>query len=240
MKLIVGLGNPGPEYAKTRHNAGFVVLDRLADTHAKGVGGGAIPKSRFQAMTVEADIGSEKCVFMKPMTFMNLSGRAVSEAIRFFKLQPATDLLVVVDDFYLPVGSIRIREAGGTGGHNGLSSIDQALGNGLYPRVRVGVGERPSGGKPANWDQADYVLSKFADDEWSDMQPAFDRAAKASETFVRRGLAAAMNEFNGNAEAHRARQAGKVGPDGAKPAPGAASNQNPSPASSQASSQKVE
>lgn len=237
MKLIVGLGNPGPEYARTRHNAGFMVMDRLADTHAKG----AIPKSRFQAMTVEADLGSERCVFMKPITFMNLSGRAVGEAIRFFKLQPATDLLVVVDDFYLPVGAVRIREAGGTGGHNGLSSIDQALGNGLYPRVRVGVGERPSGGKPANWDQADYVLSKFAEDEWSEMQPAFDRAAKASETFVRRGLAAAMNEFNGNAEAHRARQASKAGPDGAKSAPGpVASSQTTSQSSTQAPSQKAE
>lgn len=229
MKLIVGLGNPGPEYARTRHNAGFMVVDRLADTHAKG----AIPKSRFQAMTVEADIGTEKCVFMKPITFMNLSGRAVSEAIRFFKLQPATDLLVVVDDFYLPVGAVRIREAGGTGGHNGLSSIDQALGNGLYPRVRVGVGERPSGGKPANWDQADYVLSKFAEDEWSEMQPAFDRAAKASETFVRRGLAAAMNEFNGNAQAHRERQASKVSPDGPRPASSPSPNQSSTPSSIQ-------
>lgn len=233
MKLIVGLGNPGPEYTRTRHNAGFVVVDRIADTHAKGAGGGAIPKSRFQAMTVEAEIGSEKCVFMKPMTFMNLSGRAVSEAIRFFKLQPATDLLVIVDDFYLPVGSVRIREAGGTGGHNGLSSIDQSLGNGLYPRVRVGVGERPNGGKPANWDQADYVLSKFADDEWSEMQPAFDRAAKATESFVRRGLAAAMNEFNGNAEAHRSRQASKASPDSPRGASGP-SSQN------QSQSQKVE
>jgi len=237
MKLIVGLGNPGPEYARTRHNAGFLVMDRLADTHAQG----AIPKSRFQAMTVEADVGSERCVFMKPITFMNLSGRAVSEALRFFKLQPATDLLVVVDDFYLPVGAVRVREAGGTGGHNGLSSIDQALGNGLYPRVRVGVGERPSGGKPANWDQADYVLSKFAEDEWSEMQPAFDRAAKASETFVRRGLAAAMNEFNGNAEAHRARQQSKVGQNGAKPASGPAnSSQTPNQSFTQPSSQKAE
>lgn len=240
MKLIVGLGNPGPEYARTRHNAGFLVMDRLADTHAKGVGGGAIPKSRFQAMTVEAEIGSEKCVFMKPMTFMNLSGRAVSEAIRFFKLQPATDLLVVVDDFYLPVGSVRIREAGGSGGHNGLSSIDQALGNGIYPRVRVGVGERPNGGKPANWDQADYVLSKFAEDEWSEIQPAFDRAAKASETFARRGLAAAMNEFNGNAQAHRERQASKVSPDSPRSASGPSPNQTNSQSSTQSTFKKAE
>ncbi|MBS0189199.1 MAG: aminoacyl-tRNA hydrolase [Planctomycetes bacterium] len=230
MKLIVGLGNPGPEYARTRHNAGFLAVDRLADTHARS----AIPKSRFQAMTVEADIGSERCVFMKPMTFMNLSGRSVSEAIRFFKLQPTTDLLVLVDDFYLPVGSVRIREAGGTGGHNGLSSIDQALGNGLYPRVRIGVGERPSGGKPPNWDQADYVLSRFAEEEWSELQPALDRAAKASETFVNRGLAAAMNEFNGNAEAHRARQAAKANPE---KAPHASPVQQ---ATNQPSSKKVE
>lgn len=221
MKLIVGLGNPGSEYTRTRHNAGFMVIDRLAEAHGKG----AIPKSRFQALTVEADVGNERCVFMKPVTFMNLSGRAVGEAVRFFKLQPQRDLLVVVDDFYLPVGAVRIREAGGTGGHNGLSSIDQALGNGLYPRVRVGVGEKPNGGKPPQWDQADYVLSQFTEGEWVELQPALDRAAKATETYVRRGLPAAMNEFNGNAEAHRARQNSRPGSEGATPAPGSASNQ---------------
>lgn len=236
MKLIVGLGNPGSEYARTRHNAGFMAVDRLAESHARGV----TAKSRFSSLTVEADIGSERCVFMKPVTYMNISGRAVGEAVRFFKLQPEKDLLVLVDDFYLPVGAVRIREAGGTGGHNGLSSIDQALGNGIYPRVRVGVGERPNGGKPANWDQADYVLSKFAEDEWSEMQPAFDRAAKASETFVRRGLAAAMNEFNGNAQAHRERQASKVSPDSPRSASGPSSNQTNSQSSTQSTFKKAE
>lgn len=234
MKLIVGLGNPGSEYAMTRHNAGFMVVDRLADTHARG----AIPKSRFQAMTVEADLGTERCVFMKPVTYMNLSGRAVGEAVRFFNLQTTSDLIVVVDDFYLPVGSVRIREAGGTGGHNGLESIDQALGNRLYPRVRVGVGQQPNGGKPENWDQADYVLSRFSEPEWTDLQPALDKAAKASEAFVRRGLAAAMNEFNGNAQAHRARQASKPTPDGRAPTSGSPSDS--SKATKAPSDQKAE
>ena len=144
---------------------------------------------------------------------MNLSGRAVAEAIRFFKLVPATDLLVIVDDLYLPVGSVRLREAGGSGGHNGLSSIDSNLGSGVYPRVRVGVGERKadgSGGKPANWDQADYVLSNFREDEWPDLQTAIDKAARAACSFANAGLARAMNQFNGDAESHRARQAAKA------------------------------
>ncbi|MBS0192127.1 MAG: aminoacyl-tRNA hydrolase [Phycisphaerales bacterium] len=224
MKLIVGLGNPGSEYARTRHNAGFMAVDRLAESHARGV----TAKSRFSSLTVEADIGSERCVFMKPVTYMNISGRAVGEAVRFFKLQPEKDLLVLVDDFYLPVGAVRIREAGGTGGHNGLSSIDQALGNGLYPRVRIGVGERPSGGKPPQWDQADYVLSQFGEEEWSELQPALEKAAKAAEVYVRRGLPAAMNEFNGNAEAHKARQSSRSNtPNTGAPQAGTAQSSTP-------------
>ena len=112
-KLIVGLGNPGSQYTKTRHNAGFMVIDRLAETHAKG----AIPKARFKAVTIDAELkgpqGTERCVLMKPTTYMNLSGQAVGEAIRFFKLQPSTDLLVLVDDFYLPVGAVRIGRING-------------------------------------------------------------------------------------------------------------------------------
>ncbi|MFN9976215.1 MAG: aminoacyl-tRNA hydrolase [Phycisphaerae bacterium] len=198
MKLIVGLGNPGSEYTRTRHNAGFMVIDRLAETHAKG----AIPKARFKAVTIDAELkgpqGPERCVLMKPTTYMNLSGQAVGEAIRFFKLQPSTDLLVLVDDFYLPVGAVRIRDAGGSG---------------VYPRVRIGVGEKPSGGKPANWDQADYVLSAFREDEWADLQPALETAAKAVEVFATSGLTKAMNQFNGGAAAHQARQASRPKPE---------------------------
>jgi len=213
MKLIVGLGNPGSEYTRTRHNAGFMVIDRLAETHAKG----AIPKALFKAVTIDAELkgpqGTERCVLMKPTTYMNLSGQAVGEAIRFFKLQPSTDLLVLVDDFYLPVGAVRIRDAGGSGGHNGLSSVDSNLGSGVYPRVRIGVGEKPSGGKPANWDQADYVLSAFREDEWADLQPALETAAKAVEVFATSGLTKAMNQFNGGAAAHQARQASRPKPE---------------------------
>src|SRR5262245_41054831 len=123
MKLIVGLGNPGPQYAKTRHNAGFMAVDRVYARH----GGGQPVKSRFQAATAEATIGGEKCMLLKPTTFMNRSGQSVAEALRFFKLDPAADLLVVVDEVYLPTGTIRMRPGGGTSGHNGMENIQQLL-----------------------------------------------------------------------------------------------------------------
>ncbi len=192
MKLLVGLGNPGREYDKTRHNAGFMVVDRLVARFAPGV----TAKARFQAVSYEAPVGSEKVLFLKPTTYMNRSGPAVAEALGFYKLDPRADLMVVVDDFYLPVGSVRIRPGGGTGGHNGLESLRGSLGTDDYPRLRVGVGERPSGGKPAHFDQADYVLSRFSDDEWSELEPALDKAAKAAELFVGSGLDAAMNFAN--------------------------------------------
>ena len=124
MKLIVGLGNPGLQYDKTRHNAGFLVVDALAARHASG----QIPKSRFNAVTLDAHIGAEKVLLMKPTTYMNLSGKSVGEAVRFFKLEPSEDLIVIVDDIALPVGHTRVRKNGGSGGHNGLSDIDRVLG----------------------------------------------------------------------------------------------------------------
>ena len=192
MKLIVGLGNPGNDYSRTRHNAGFMVVDRLMSKHA----GGVIPKSRFQGVTIDASIAGEKCVLLKPTTFMNLSGQSVGEAVRFFKIDLATELLIIVDELYLSIGSIRLRASGGSGGHNGLIDIQRALGTDSYPRLRVGVGVGSNGGKPSHMDQADFVLSRFAPDEAAHLGPALDRAADASECFVSKGLAATMNAFN--------------------------------------------
>lgn len=187
MKLVVGLGNPGAQYDATRHNAGFFVVDELAARHSAGM----VPRSRFNAVTLDAMIGSEKCLLMKPTTFMNLSGRSVGEAVRFFKLDPAEDLVVIVDDIALPVGHIRVRKSGGSGGHNGLSDIDRVLGGADYPRVRVGVGEVP---KLMN--QADWVLSKFMEEERDDVRRAVKEAADATEHLLDQGVVSAMNAFN--------------------------------------------
>lgn len=195
MKLVVGLGNPGTQYANTRHNVGFMVVDRLVSRHAPG----QIAKGQFNASLHEASIGGERTLLAKPTTFMNLSGRCVAEAVGFYKLDPAVDLLVVVDDLYLPTGKLRFRPGGGDGGHNGLADVQRALGRDTYPRLRIGVGrEQPEGGtgKPAFMDQADFVLSRFGEDERGAVDAAVDRAADAVEAFVAQGLATAMNKFN--------------------------------------------
>lgn len=191
MKLIVGLGNPGRQYERTRHNAGFMAADALVRAHAP-----AVPvRAKFQADVVETDIGAERCLVMKPMTYMNRSGSSVGEALRFYKLDPRADLLVITDDIYLPLGHLRLRPEGGSGGHNGLIDVARALGADAYARLRIGVGEKPS-----FMDQADYVLSRFTEDEWPVIEKAAQRAAEAAVTFVREGLNTAMNRFNGSGE----------------------------------------
>lgn len=192
MKLIVGLGNPGAQYTRTRHNAGFLVVDRLAAKH----GDGGVPKTRFQSVALDAAIDGEKCLLLKPTTFMNRSGQAVGEAVAFFKLDPYQDLLVVVDDLYLPVGAVRLRPGGGTGGHNGLADIQRALGGDMYPRLRVGVGMLPDGGKPPEFNQADYVLSRFSDEEEPLFDSGVEAAWKGAALWASKGLAAAMNTIN--------------------------------------------
>ncbi|MEM7755654.1 MAG: aminoacyl-tRNA hydrolase [Planctomycetota bacterium] len=187
MKLIVGLGNPGVQYEQTRHNAGFMVVDELASRHAVG----SIARARFQAATLDAHIGGEKCLLMKPTTFMNLSGRCVGEAVRFFKLEPAEDVLVLTDDVALPVGTIRLRAKGGSGGHNGLSDIDRVLGGEPYARLRVGIGQTPK-----QMVQADWVLSKFTEGERGDLKRSVSEAAEATASWVDHGIEKAMNAFN--------------------------------------------
>lgn len=148
MKLIVGLGNPGPEYARTRHNVGFEAIDRLA---RRCGGASALPRGRFSALTLEAEIEGERVLLLKPTTFMNRSGRAVAEAIGFFKMNATSDLIVIADDIDLPCGTIRVRGDGGAGGHNGLSDILSALGMPDWSRCRIGID------KPGVIAQAEYV-----------------------------------------------------------------------------------
>ncbi len=187
MKLIVGLGNPGPEYTRTRHNAGFMVVDRLAERHAMG----QTPRSKFHAMILEANIKGEKCVLMKPTTYMNRSGMALAEAARFYKLAPAQDVLVIVDEAALSTGTIRVRAEGGANGHNGLKDIQQKLGGQQYPRLRVGVGPKPS-----VMVLHDFVLGRFREEEQPALASAIEKAADAVETFAAEGIDAAMNTHN--------------------------------------------
>ncbi len=196
MKVLVGLGNPEGQHAKTRHNAGFMVIDRLLARYAAHT-----PlKARFNAATAEIEIPrpdrtTERCLLMKPTTYMNRSGLAVGDAVRFYKVAPA-DLLVLSDELYLPVGTVRLRQSGSPGGHNGLADISRVLGTHDYPRLRVGVGLQPKGGKPAQMDQADFVLSRFMDEEQADLSASLDRAADACVLFATRGIDAAMNMVN--------------------------------------------
>ncbi|MEN0020438.1 MAG: aminoacyl-tRNA hydrolase [Planctomycetota bacterium] len=187
MKLIVGLGNPGRDYTGTRHNAGWMVVDRLVDRHAPG----QPVRARFHSDTHETPIGSEKCLLLKPTTYMNRSGIAVAEAARFFKLDPEADVLVITDDIALPVGAIRLRPKGGAGGHNGLKDIQQRLGTDVYARLRFGVGQ-PHPGE----DQSSYVLGRFAEAERVDVDRAIGSASDAVEAWVNDGMDAAMNKFN--------------------------------------------
>jgi PTH1 family peptidyl-tRNA hydrolase len=236
VKLIVGLGNPGLRYEKTRHNAGFMAIDRLVARHASG----QTPRGRFDAAVVEGRVSPKavagwgkpapapaaagaqvadpghpepaKVAFIKPNTFMNLSGKSVSQAVHFYKIDPARDLLVITDDVALPLGHIRIKPGGGAGGHNGLTDITRALGTDQYPRCRVGIDA-----KPPFMDQADWVLSRFTDDEMARLDTTLDRVTDAVETFIRDGLDAAMNQANVDPDApprpKRPRPPDKPGPD---------------------------
>lgn len=187
MKLIVGLGNPGSEYENTRHNAGFMVLDELARRHA----GGAVARGRFHAATLECMIGHEKVLLAKPTTYMNRSGLTVGEAVRFYKLEPTEDLMVVVDDVYLPLGSIRIRARGGDGGHNGLADVARAVGGEGYARLRVGVDSKPEGAS-----QVGFVLGRFTQEQGEALAPVLKTAADAVECWAGKGVTEAMNRFN--------------------------------------------
>jgi len=186
MKLIVGLGNPGPEYERTRHNVGFVVLDRLARRHAPG----AVARGRFHGALLEGDVGGERLLLLKPATYMNNSGRSVAEAVGFYKLDAAAHLLVIVDDVALPCGSIRLRPSGGAGGHNGLADIEEKLATQEYARLRIGIDA------PGAIPQMDYVLGRFRPDQQPLVEAALEEAANAAACWAVQGMTEAMNRFN--------------------------------------------
>lgn len=185
MKLVVGLGNPGSRYADTRHNIGFMLVDRLAQRH-----GAAISKKQCSGLVGFAESPGEKLCLAKPQTYMNLSGETVGCLMRYYKV-PVAGLLVVYDDRDLPLGRLRLRDGGGAGGHRGIESIIAVLGTQQFPRLRIGIG------RPSEVDAVDHVLGRFSPDERQTVTETLDRAADAVEVVLRDGLVRAMNEFNG-------------------------------------------
>ena len=185
--LVVGLGNPGDKYENTRHNVGFLTVDELAERARVPV-----QKLKYRALTNTVELGGARALLMKPVTYMNLSGEAVGQAARFYKIPPER-VLVISDDVSLPLGKLRIRKSGSAGGHNGLKNIIQHLGTDQFPRVKIGVGEKPH----PDYDMADWVLSRFTGEDLKTITQAVKRAADAVECFVREGPDKAMNRFNG-------------------------------------------
>ena len=184
--LVVGLGNPGARYESTRHNMGFLALDRLAEREKL-----RFNKLRFKAWTAEWKLGEDKVLVMKPQTYMNLSGESVGAAARFYKI-PADHILVVSDDIALPVGKLRLRAAGSAGGHNGLKNIIRHLGSDCFPRIKVGVGMPQN----AEYDIADWVTGMPMGEEQKILLDALDRAAQAIPAVITLGMDKAMNRFN--------------------------------------------
>ncbi|MEA4965897.1 MAG: aminoacyl-tRNA hydrolase [Oscillospiraceae bacterium] len=186
--LIVGLGNPGREYERSRHNVGFRTVDLLASAL-----GAKINRLKFRALvSPPVSCAGKKVVFMKPQTFMNASGDAVKLAGAFYKLPP-DHILVIFDDISLPVGRIRIRQDGSAGGHNGVKSIIAQLGGQAFPRIKIGVGAKPN----PDYDLADWVLSGFSAQEEKLLAPALERGADAARDILKNGISHAENLFNG-------------------------------------------
>ena len=186
MFLIVGLGNPTKQYEKTRHNIGFDVMDALAYKYNI-----SISENKHKALCGKGVIEGMKVVLAKPQTYMNLSGESVRELVDYYKIDPESELIVIYDDINLAPGRLRIREKGSAGGHNGIKNIISHLGTQVFPRIRIGVGEKPKG-----WDLADYVLGRFAKDEEPVIREALDNAAEACGIIVDDEIRTAMNKFN--------------------------------------------
>lgn len=184
--LVVGLGNPGSKYENTRHNAGFLTMDYIAEKY-----GARIDRLKFKGLCGDAVIGGVRTLLLKPSTFMNLSGQSVTEAMSFYKI-PAEKVIVIYDDISLPPGRLRIRRKGSDGGHNGMKNIIYLSGKDTFPRIKMGVGAKPN----PQWDLADWVLSTFSAQEKKDLSEAIDHAASAVELMVQGKINEAMNRFN--------------------------------------------
>ena len=184
--IVAFLGNPGPKYTGTRHNAGFMTGDALAKKLDV-----SINKARFDALTASCTIGEQSVLLMKPQTYMNLSGEAVGKAAKFYKIEPS-HIIVVSDEMSLPIGRIRVRPKGSAGGHNGLKNIIAQLGTEEFPRVRLGVGAPPH----PDYDVKDWVLGVFKNQDAVDMADAARRAAEAVICCITEGVEKAMNSFN--------------------------------------------
>lgn len=186
MYIIVGLGNPGKDYDNTRHNVGFMVIDEAAEKYHISVN-----EKKHKAIIGKGFIAGQKVILVKPQTFMNLSGESVRDIIDYYKIDEKTELIVISDDISLDVGALRVRKKGSAGGHNGLKNIILHLGHDEFRRIRMGVGEKPSG-----YDLADYVLGHFSKDEKAQIEESVKKAVDALEVIITDGPDAAMNQFN--------------------------------------------
>ncbi|HZG79349.1 MAG TPA: aminoacyl-tRNA hydrolase [Brevibacillus sp.] len=185
MKVVIGLGNPGKKYEDTRHNAGFMAIDKISENW-----GIPVSSNKFRALIGEGRAQGEKVLLVKPQTYMNLSGESIAEILRFYKLTPE-DLVVIFDDLDLPTGQLRLREKGSAGGHNGIKSMIQHLGTQEFKRIKVGIG-RPEPGRSVS----DYVLQAFPSGERKEIDEAVSRAADAADMWVREPFLKVMNHFN--------------------------------------------
>lgn len=186
MYIIIGLGNPTAQYEGTRHNVGFDVIDRLAEKYNI-----VVDTKKHRAYIGKGMIDGQKVILAKPQTYMNLSGESVRELVDYYKADPEQQLLVIYDDISLDVGQLRIRKKGSAGGHNGIKNIIAHLGTQVFPRIKVGVGE-----KPKNYDLADYVLGHFSKAEREQMEAGYERAAEAVRFILADEIDAAMNQYN--------------------------------------------
>ena len=186
MYIIAGLGNPGRQYAGTRHNMGFNVVTRIADDYKM-----QITIKEHKALCAKGFIGGQKVLLALPQTYMNLSGESIRELVNYYKIDPETELMVIYDDISMDVGRIRMRAKGSSGGHNGIKNIIAELGTDVFPRMKVGVGEKPKG-----WDLADYVLGRFSDEENEVMRCMLAKGSDACRDFILYGIQEAMNRYN--------------------------------------------
>lgn len=185
MKIFIGLGNPGKQYEKTRHNIGFEVIDKLAETWSI-----TLDQAKHKGMYGIGTVKGEKVLLLKPMTYMNLSGESISAVMNFYKLE-TSDMVVIYDDLDLPPGKIRLRQKGSAGGHNGIKSTIAHAGTQEFNRVRIGIG-RPIGRMPV----PDYVLGRFSQEEWVHVGEAVDKSAAACEAWLEKPFIQVMNDFN--------------------------------------------